>query len=474
LTTGCDKTAPSQLMAAATVNIPAIALSVGPMLNGWYKGRRTGSGTIKWEAKKLKSAGKIDSAEYVELIASAAPSPGFCNTMGTATTMNVLAEALGMMLPGTAAVPAVHKERGQAAYESGKRIVEMVREDMKPADIMTRAAFENAIVVCSAIGGSTNAPIHLNAIAGHLGIALTNDDWERIGHSIPLLVDMQPAGRFLGEDFHRAGSLPAVVAELLKAGQLPHPEALTVNGKPIGENCRDRFTGDREVIRDCDGPLVEHAGFLNLKGNLFESAIMKTSVISAEFRARYLSKPGDPDAFEGRAVVFDGREDYHARINDPALDIDEHTLLFMRGAGPVGYPGAAEVVNMDPPDALLKRGITALPCIGDGRPSGTSGSPSPEAAVGGGLALLKTGDRVRIDLKKRTANILISDQELASRRAEIERQLAAGGLGYVPGSQTPWQEIQRGMVGQLADGMALKPALKYRDVAHQSRPRDNH
>ena len=479
LTTGCDKTAPSQLMAAATVNIPAIALSVGPMLNGWYKGRRTGSGTIKWEAKKLKSAGKIDLAEYVEMIASAAPSPGFCNTMGTATTMNVLAEALGMMLPGTAAIPAVHKERGQAAYETGKRIVEMVREDMKPADIMTLAAFENAIVVCAAIGGSTNAPIHLNAIAAHLGIALTNDDWERIGHAIPLIVDMQPAGRFLGEDFHRAGSIPAVVAELLKAGKMPHPEALTVNGKSIGENYQDRFTGDREVIRACDAPLVAHAGFLNLKGNLFESAIMKTSVIAAEFRARYLSNPDDPDAFEGRAVVFDGREDYHARINDPALEIDENSLLFMRGAGPIGYPGAAEIVNMDPPAALLKRGITALPCIGDGRQSGTSGSPSilnasPEAAVGGGLALLKTGDRVRIDLKKRTADILISDRELASRRKEIERRLAAGGLDYVPDSQTPWQEIQRGMVGQLADGMTLKPALKYRDVAHKSRPRENH
>ena len=479
LTTGCDKTTPSQLMAVATVNIPAIALSVGPMLNGWYKGRRAGSGTIKWEAKKLKSAGKIDWAEYVEMVASSAPSPGFCNTMGTATTMNSLAEALGMMLPGCAAIPAPHKERGQIAYLTGKRIVEMVREDLKPSQIMTRAAFENAIVVCSAIGGSTNAPIHLNAVARHMGVKLDNDDWERIGHGIPLLVDMQPAGRFLGEDYHRAGGVPAVVAELIGAGKLPHPEALTANGKTIGDNCKGKFTGDREVIRAYDQPMLKDAGFLNLKGNLFDSAIMKTSVISESFRKRYLSKPDDPDAFEGKAVVFDGREDYHARINDPALGIDENTLLFIRGAGPIGYPGAAEVVNMQPPDALLKKGITELPCIGDGRQSGTSGSPSilnasPEAAAGGGLALLKTGDRVRVDLKKRQANILISEQELKSRRAEIKTKLANGGLSYVPESQTPWQEIQRSMVDQMDAGMVLKPAVKYRDVAHKSRPLDNH
>jgi len=479
LTTGCDKTTPSQLMAAATVNIPAIALSVGPMLNGWYRGRRTGSGTIKWEAKKLKSAGKIDWAEYVELVASSAPSPGFCNTMGTATTMNSLAEALGMMLPGCAVIPAPHKERGQIAYLTGKRIVEMVSEDLKPSDIMTRGAFENAIVVCSAIGGSTNAPIHLNAIARHLGLKLDNDEWERIGHGIPLLVDMQPAGRFLGEEFHRAGGVPAVVAELIATGKLPHPEAITANGKTIGENCAGKLTGDREVIRAYDQPILKDAGFLNLKGNLFNSAIMKTSVISESFRKRYLSKPNDPDAFEGKAVVFNGREDYHARINDPSLDIDENTLLVIRGAGPIGYPGAAEVVNMQPPDALLKRGITELPCIGDGRQSGTSGSPSilnasPEAAAGGGLALLKTGDRVRIDLKKREANILISERELESRRAEIEAKLADGGLSYVPESQTPWQEIQRSMVDQMDAGMVLKPAVKYRDVAHKYRPRDNH
>jgi dihydroxy-acid dehydratase len=479
LTTGCDKTTPSQLMAAATVNIPAIALSVGPMLNGWHRGQRTGSGTIKWLAKKLKSAGEIDWPEYFELVASSAPSPGFCNTMGTATTMNSLAEALGMMLPGCAAIPAPHKERGQIAYLTGKRIVEMVKEDLKPSQIMTRAAFENAIVVNSAIGGSTNAPIHLNAIAAHLGITLDNDDWERIGHHVPLLLDLQPAGRFLGEDYHRAGGVPAVVAELLEAGLLPHPDAITVNGKTWDANARGKRSWDREVIRAHDQPIVAEAGFLNLKGNLFDSAIMKTSVISKEFRDRYLSNPKDPEAFEGRAVVFDGREDYHARINDPALAIDENTILVIRGTGPIGYPGGAEVVNMQPPDALLKRGVSELPCIGDGRQSGTSGSPSilnasPEAAAGGGLALVRTGDRLRVDLKKRTADILISDAELKARKAEIGAKLANGGLGYVPHSQTPWQEIQRGMVDQFDHGMVLKPAVKYRDVAHHEYPRDNH
>jgi dihydroxy-acid dehydratase len=479
LTTGCDKTTPALLMAAATVNIPAIALSVGPMLNGWHKGRRTGAGTIKWHAKKELSAGRIDEVEYMELVASAAPSPGFCNTMGTATTMNSLAEALGMMLPGSAAIPAPHKERAQVAYLTGKRIVQMVWDDLKPSDIMTRGAFENAIAVCSAIGGSTNAPIHLNAIAAHLGVPLDNDDWERIGHPVPLLVDMQPTGCFLGEDFYRAGSVPAVVAELLQSGRLPCPQALTVNGRSLGANCEGRFSEDREVIRAWDAPLVENAGFLNLKGNLFDSAIMKTSGISAEFRARYLSNPDDPEAFEGRAVVFDGREDYHRRINDPSLGIDEHTLLFLRGAGPIGHPGAAEVVNMDPPKALLQVGVTALPCIGDGRQSGTSGSPSilnasPEAATGGGLALLRTGDRVRIDLRRRRADMLVPEEELAQRRRQLQAQLASGPLPYVPPSQTPWQEIQRAMVSEMAEGAVLKPALKYRDVAHGHYPRDNH
>ncbi len=479
LTTGCDKTTPSQLMAAATVNLPAIALSVGPMLNGWYKGKRTGSGTIKWLAKKLIAAGEIDMPEYFELVASSAPSPGFCNTMGTATTMNSLAEALGMMLPGCAAIPAPHKERGQIAYLTGRRIVEMVKEDLKPSQIMTREAFENAIVVNSAIGGSTNAPIHLNAIAAHLGIELTNDDWERIGHAIPLLLDLQPAGRFLGEDYHRAGGVPSVVAELLEAGLLPHPQALTVNGRTMGENCQGKRSWDREVIRTYNNPIVKEAGFLNLKGNLFDSAIMKTSVISKEFRDRYLSNPKDPEAFEGTAVVFDGREDYHARINDPALGIDENSILVIRGAGPVGYPGGAEVVNMQPPDALLQRGINELPTIGDGRQSGTSGSPSilnasPEAAVGGGLALVRTGDRIRVDLNKRSANILISDAELGTRRTEMKAKLGNGGLGYVPHSQTPWQEIQRDLVDQFDHGMVLKSATKYRDVAHHEYPRDNH
>ncbi|BCM16956.1 IlvD/Edd family dehydratase [Mesorhizobium sp. J8] len=476
LTIGCDKTTPALLMAAATVNIPAIALSVGPMLNGWHKGKRTGSGTIVWESRQRLSAGEINYDEFMDIVASSAPSTGYCNTMGTATTMNSLAEALGMQLPGSAAIPAPYRERGQIAYETGKRIVDMVHEDLKPSDIMTRQAFENAIVVNSAIGGSTNAPIHLNAIARHLGVPLDNDDWQKIGLNIPLLVNLQPTGEYLGEDYHHAGGVPAVVAELMKAGLLPHPGAITANGKTMGDNCKDAVNENHDVIRGADKPLKANAGFINLKGNLFDSAIMKTSGISTEFRERYLSNPNDPEAFEGKAIVFDGPEDYHARIDDPAQGIDEHTILFMRGAGPVGYPGGAEVVNMQPPAYLIKKGIHSLPCIGDGRQSGTSGSPSilnasPEAAVGGGLALLKTGDRVRIDLKKATANILISDEELARRRAELESN---GGYHY-PKHQTPWQEIQRGMVDQFSAGMVLKPAVKYQDVAHTSGvPRDNH
>ncbi|RUU60149.1 IlvD/Edd family dehydratase [Mesorhizobium sp. M2C.T.Ca.TU.002.02.1.1] len=476
LTIGCDKTTPALLMAAATVNIPAIAFSVGPMLNGWHKGKRTGSGTIVWESRQRLSAGEIDYDEFMDIVASSAPSTGYCNTMGTATTMNSLAEALGMQLPGSAAIPAPYRERGQMGYETGKRIVEMVHEDLKPSDIMTRKAFENAIVVNSAIGGSTNAPIHLNAIARHLGVPLDNDDWQAVGLNIPLLVNLQPTGEYLGEDYHRAGGVPAVVAELMKGGLLPHPDALTVNGKTMGDNCRDAVNENPDVIGSAAKPLKANAGFINLKGNLFDSAIMKTSGISTEFRERYLSNPNDPEAFEGKAIVFDGPEDYHARIDDPAQGIDEHTVLFMRGAGPVGYPGGAEVVNMQPPAYLIKKGIHSLPCIGDGRQSGTSGSPSilnasPEAAVGGGLALLKTGDRVRIDLKKATANILISDEELARRRAELESN---GGYHY-PKHQTPWQEIQRGMVDQFSAGMVLKPAVKYQDVAHTSGvPRDNH
>ena len=479
LTIGCDKTTPAMLMAAATANIPAIALSVGPMLNGWYKGQRTGSGTIKWHAKKELTKGDITHQEYADIVASSAPSPGYCNTMGTATTMNSLAEALGMSLPGSAAIPAVHKERAQMAYHSGKRIVDMVWEDMKPSDIMTREAFENAIVVNSAIGGSTNAPIHLKAIAKHLGVRLNNQDWEDIGWDIPLLLNLQPAGEYLGEDYHHAGGVPAIVNQLIEAGKLPNPKAITANGHSIGDNCNGVEIADEKVIKSYDKPLLKQAGFLNLKGNLFDTAIMKTSVISDEFRDRYLSNPDDLNAFEGRAVVFDGREDYHARINDKSLEIDEYTLLFIRGAGPIGYPGGAEIVNMQPSDELLKRGINSLPCIGDGRQSGTSGSPSilnasPEAAVGGGLALLETGDQVRIDLNTREANILISDQELAKRRKVVEEKLANNGrLDYVPDHQTPWQEIQRGIVEQFEEGMVLKGATKYRDVA-KIVPRDNH
>jgi dihydroxy-acid dehydratase len=474
LTTGCDKTTPAAIMAAATVNTPAIVLSGGPMLNGWWRGERAGSGTVVWWARQEHAAGRMDYNEFLDLVASSAPSIGHCNTMGTASTMNALAEALGLSLPGCAAIPAPYRERAQIAYETGRRAVEIVREDLKPSDILTREAFENAIVACSAIGGSSNAPIHINAIARHVGIPLVIEDWERIGYEVPLLVNMQPAGRYLGEEYYRAGGLPAVLNELMGAGRM-HANALTINGKTIGENVKDAKIADADVIRPYDRPLKRHAGFKLLSGNLFESAIMKTSVISDDFRQRYLSNPKDPNAFEGRAVVFDGPEDYHRRIEDPSLQIDANTMLFVRGVGPIGYPGSAEVVNMQPPAALIKRGITSLPCIGDGRQSGTSASPSiinasPEAAAGGGLALLKTGDRVRIDLNKGTANMLISDAELAQRRAALEKQ---GGYKY-PASQTPWQEIQRDMVEQLAQGMVLRPAVKYHRIAQTSVPRDNH
>lgn len=475
LTTGCDKTTPACLMAAATVNIPAIVLSGGPMLNGWFNGERTGSGTIVWKAREMLAAGEIDEVAFVEMVASSAPSPGHCNTMGTASTMNALAEALGMSLPGCAAIPAPHRDRGRIAYLTGRRIVEMVHEDLKPSDIMTREAFENAIVVNSAIGGSTNAPIHVGAIAAHIGVPLHIRDWQSVGHSVPLIVDLQPAGRFLGEEFYRAGGVPAVVHELMAHG-LIHQDALTVNGRTIGANCRDSAATDAQVIRTFDDALVDDAGFLVLSGNLFDSAIMKTSVISPEFRKRYLSHPEHPNVFEGRAVVFDGPEDYHARIDDPTLEIDENCMLFMRGVGPIGFPGSAEVVNMQPPAALIKQGIHALPCIGDGRQSGTSGSPSivhasPEAAVGGGLAILRTGDTVRIDLVAATADVLLPEEELATRRRELEQ---AGGIA-VPPSQTPWQEIQRSMVEQLGDGMVLRPAVAYQRVAQTAGvPRDNH
>ncbi|MGB3336037.1 MAG: IlvD/Edd family dehydratase [Devosia sp.] len=475
LTIGCDKTTPAMLMGAATVNIPAIALSVGPMLNGWHKGERTGSGTIVWKARQMMAAGEIDYAQFIELVASSAPSTGFCNTMGTASTMNSLAESLGMQLPGSAAIPAPYRDRQEMAYRTGKRIVDMVHEDLKPSDIMTKDNFINTIVVNSAIGGSTNAPIHIQAIAKHIGVELELQDFQTYGHKVPLLVNMQPAGEYLGEDFYHAGGVPAVVNELMKQG-LIRENAPTVNGKTIGENCRSTTIQDDKVIRSFDNPLKAEAGFLVLRGNLFDNAIMKTSVISSEFRDRYLNNPASPGAFEGKAVVFDGPEDYHHRIDDPSLEIDENTLLFMRGAGPIGYPGAAEVVNMRPPAYLIKKGIHALACIGDGRQSGTSGSPSilnasPEAAAGGNLAILKTGDRVRIDLNTGSANILISDAEIASRRADLE---AAGGYKY-PRHQTPWQEIQRGIVGQLGEGAILKPAEKYQRIAQNNGiPRDNH
>jgi dihydroxy-acid dehydratase len=475
LLTGCDKTTPALLMAAATVNIPAISLNVGPMLNGWHQGERTGSGTIVWKARERHAAGDIDYQQFIDIVGSSAPSVGHCNTMGTASTMNALAEALGMSLPGSAAIPAPYRERGQVAYESGRRIVDMVWEDLKPSDIMTREAFENVIVANAAIGGSTNAPVHINAIAKHIGVPLTNEDWERVGFEIPLLVNMQPAGEYLGEEYFRAGGLPAVLSELIEAGKI-RENAVTCNGRTIGENCRGKHSWDRDVIRPYEKPLREKAGFLNLKGTLFDSAIMKTSVISEEFQERYLNNPDDPNAFEGPVVVFEGPEDYHHRIDDPSLGIDEHTILIMRGAGPIGYPGAAEVVNMQPPGELIKRGVLSLPCVGDGRQSGTSGTPSilnasPEAAAGGGLALLQTGDRIRIDLNKRTADILLPPEELQRRRADLE---ARGGFPY-PASQTPWQEIQRGMVDQLSEGMTLKPAVKYQRVAQTfGVPRDNH
>jgi len=476
LNIGCDKTTPALLMAAATVNIPAIALSVGPMLNGWHDGERTGSGTIVWKARQMMAAGEIDDDGFLELVTSSTPSTGYCNTMGTASTMNSLAEALGMQLPGSAAIPAPYRERGQISYQTGLRIVDMVFEDLKPTDIMTRQAFENAIVVNSAIGGSTNAPIHLNAIARHLGVPLDNDDWQKFGHHIPLLVNLQPAGEYLGEDYHRAGGVPAVVAELIAHNLLPHPSALTANGQTMQANCADAVIKNKDVIKTIENPLKTEAGFINLKGNLFDSAIMKTSVISPEFTKRYLSNPDDLNAFEGRAIVFDGPEDFHKRIDDESLGIDEHCILVMRGAGPLGYPGGAEVVNMRPPAYLIKQGVNELACIGDGRQSGTSGSPSilnasPEAAAGGGLALLKTGDMIRIDMNKFSADILISADELAGRATE----LAAQGGFQTRENQSPWQQYFREMVQPFSEGMVLRDAPNYQSIATtKGVPRDNH
>jgi len=475
LTVGCDKTTPACLMAAATVNLPAIALSVGPMLNGWHKGERTGSGSIVWKARQMMAAGEIGQEQFVELVASAAPSTGYCNTMGTASTMSALAEVLGMQLPGSASIPAPYRERQQMAFETGRRIVEMVHADRKPSDILTRDAFLNAIVVNSALGGSTNAPVHLAAIARHMGVDLALKDWETYGYDVPLLVNLQPAGAYLGEDFHHAGGVPAVVNVLRRQG-LIRPDTLTANGRTLGENTEGAESLDPEVIRPFDRPLKPKSGFLVLSGNLFDSAILKTSVISDTFRARYLANPEDPEAFEGTAVVFDGPEDYHRRIDSPELDVGPDAILVMRGTGPVGYPGAGEVVNMRPPERLIRQGIEALPCLGDGRQSGTSASPSilnasPEAATGGGLALIRTGDRIRVDLARRSVDVLLPEAELAERRAALAK---SGGYQY-PASQTPWQEIQRGLVDELSDGMVLKPAVKYQRIAQtQPLPRDNH
>lgn len=469
LTTGCDKTTPALIMAAATVDLPAIVLSGGPMLDGWYEGKLAGSGTIIWEKRLQLATGEIDYEQFIEAAAASAPSDGYCNTMGTASTMNCLAEALGMCLPGNASIPAPYRERGQMAYRTGERIVAMVEEDLRPSKILTRQAIENAIVVNSAIGGSTNAQPHIVAIARHAGVPIEPKDWQTVGYDVPLMVNMQPAGSYLSEGFHRAGGLPVVMKALLDNGRL-HGDALTVSGRSVAENLAPFPAPDGEVIKPYDAPMKDKAGFIVLKGNLFDAAIMKTSVISDEFRARYLSRPGAENVFEGPVVVFDGSEDYHHRIEDPALGITEETILVIRYAGPVGWPGSAEVVNMQPPAALIERGIGALPCMGDGRQSGTSGSPSilnasPEAAVGGGLGLLRTGDRVRIDLNRGTADALVDAEEWEQRRAAFQP--------VYPASQTPWQELYRSTVGQLADGAVMEMAVKYQRVA-ETDPRDSH
>ncbi|KAI1627465.1 dihydroxy-acid dehydratase [Exophiala viscosa] len=477
LLTGCDKTTPAFLMAAATVNIPAICLNVGPMLNGRLFGTndRIGSGTILWTARDLHAAGEIDDDKLVEMIAAGTPSAGHCNTMGTASTMNALAEALGMALPGSAAIPAPYRERSQCAYKTGRQIVEMVHADRKPSDILTREAFENAIVTNSAIGGSTNAPIHLCAIAKHIGVPLDLNDWDKLGFDIPLLVNVQPAGEMLCEEYYKAGGLQAVMAELLDQGKL-HDQALTCNGKTVKDNVAGRHSWDRRTIKPYSEPLKKEAGFLHMTGNVFDSAIMKTSVISDEFRKNFLENPDDPNAFESKVAVFDGREDYIARINDPATPIDTRTILVMRGAGPIGYPGAAEIVNMHAPPHVLKQGVHSLPCIGDGRQSGTSGSPSilnasPEAAAGGNLALLRDGDILRVDLTKRRVDMLLPEEEIKRRREELE---AKGGYAIVE-TQTPWQDIFRRETGQLHEGMVLESAVKYQRVAQRwPAPRHNH
>ena len=469
LTTGCDKTTPAQLMAASTVDIPAIVLSGGPMLDGWLDGELVGSGAAIWKGRRQLAAGQIDNEKFLEIAAASAPSAGHCNTMGTASTMNAMAEALGMSLTGCSAIPAPYRERGQMAYETGRRIVEMAQQDIRPSAILSRDAFLDAIVVNAAIGGSTNAQQHIMAMARHAGVELHEDDWMTYGHDIPLLLNMQPSGKYLGERFHRAGGVPAIMWELQQAGKL-RANRPTVTGRTMAQNLEGRESADREMITPFSAPLKEQAGFMVLRGNLFDFAIMKTSVISEEFRDRYLRRPGAENVFECRAVVFDGSGDYHARINDPALGIDENTILVIRGAGPVGWPGSAEVVNMQPPDALIKKGIKNLPTLGDGRQSGTSDSPSilnasPESAVGGGLAWIRTGDMVRIDLNAGSCNMLVDEAELERRKKD--------GPPPVPPSQTPWQEIYRATVGQMASGACMELALAYRGVA-QDTPRHNH
>ncbi|SVA07357.1 uncharacterized protein METZ01_LOCUS60211 [marine metagenome] len=469
LTIGCDKSTPALLMAASTVDIPSICLSSGPMMNGYWKGERAGSGTIVWKARKLFAAGEIDEEEFIKIVVDTTTSPGYCNTMGTATTMNSLAEGLGMSLPGCAAIPAPLSERGEMSYQTGLRIVEMVKEDLTPSKILTREAFENTVILNSAIGGSTNSPIHINAIARHIGVELDIEDWEKVGFEIPLLVNLQPVGKYLGEDYHRAGGVPAVMNALLKAGKL-HDFAITVNGKTVGENYAETTTQDTDVIRPYQDPMLENAGFVVLKGNLCDAAVMKTSVISDSFRSQYLSKPGSKNIFEVRAIVFEGPEDYHARINDPQLNIDVDCILVIRGCGPVGYPGSAEVVNMQPPDILIHKGVLELPTLGDGRQSGTSGSPSilnasPESAVGGGLALLQTHDMIRIDLNLGTLDVLLEDSELQKRRNRLQIKEIE--------HQTPWQEIYRDTVGQLSSGGIIELAAKYRKIRHTI-PRHSH
>ena len=471
LTTGCDKTTPAALMAAATVNLPAIVLSGGPMLDGNYKGNLAGSGTIVWEARKLLSKGKINYDEFMDMVSAAAPSIGHCNTMGTASSMNSVAEALGMSLPGCAVIPAPYREREQISFDTGKRIVGMVHEDLKPSKIMTRKAFENAVIVASAIGGSSNCTTHLTAIAKHMGIKFDLSNWQKLGHEIPLLVNCQPAGEYLMESFYRAGGIPAIMKELIKNKKI-HTNIITVTGKTVKENLKRKIEVNRKVIKTFEESLTENAGFLVMKGNFFSSAIMKTSVISSEFRERYLSDPKHPNVFKGKAVVFEGPEDYHNRINSKKLKITEKSILIIRGCGPVGYPGAAEVVNMQPPDRLLKKGINALPTLGDGRQSGTSESPSilhvsPESAVGGDLAIIKTGDNMCIDLNKRRVDLLISKTEFKKRRKKIKV------IKF--DNQTPWQEISRSNVGQLEDGACIRSRGLYIDIAEKKGiPRNNH